>query len=131
MAEVRFVSWEQLLDIHRRCLEKHGGSDGMRDVGLVESALATPYASFGGQYLHEDLAAMASAYLFHISENQGFIDGNKRTAVTAMLVFLDLNGQYLNASDDELYDLIIRIADNSATKADAASFIRDRLKLCR
>ncbi|MEM6333648.1 MAG: type II toxin-antitoxin system death-on-curing family toxin [Planctomycetota bacterium] len=124
MANVRFLTWEEMLELHRRSLEAHGGQDGMIDAGLVESAWATPMATFGGHYLHEDIAAMAAAYLFHISENQGFCDGNKRTAVAACLVFLKLNGIACSATNDELYELTMSIAAHRCDKQQATEFLR-------
>jgi death on curing protein len=78
--------------IHEGQLAKYGGAAGIRDLGLLESAVATPKATFGGAFVHEDLFAMAAAYAFHIGENQPFVDGNKRTGVLAAVVFLDSTG---------------------------------------
>jgi death-on-curing protein len=87
-----FLTLEEVLEIHSTQLARFGGAAGVRDVGLLESALSQPQASFGGQYVHEDLFEMASAYLFHVVSNHPFVDGNKRAGLLSALVFLDING---------------------------------------
>lgn len=124
MKEPRFLHVEDVLSIHRRQLEEHGGQDGVRDAGLLESAVATPQASFGGEFLHEDIFAMAAAYAFHLAENQPFIDGNKRTAIVAADVFLAVNGIVLPTATRELYDAMIGIAERRLKKADLAALFR-------
>ena len=89
MTEPLFLTLAQVLQVHAYQIEQHGGSVALLDVGLLESAIAMPRQSFGNQYVHEDLAAMAAAYLFHITKNHSFEDGNKRTGVHTALVFLD------------------------------------------
>ena len=83
----------EVLEIHRDQIERHGGDAGLRDIGLLEAAAAIPQSSFGGEFLHGSLFEMAVAYAYHISENQPFVDGNKRTALGAALIFLELNGK--------------------------------------
>ena len=82
----------------------------MRDVGLLGSALAMPQASFQGTLLHASLAEMAAALLFHVARNHRFIDGNKRTTLACALAFLWLNGQWLEAGEDELAGLVMGLA---------------------
>ena len=86
--EPDFLTPKDVLQIHEEQIDAYGGIHGLRDSGLLESAVATPQASFGGEFLHQDLFEMAAAYAFHISENQPFLDGNKRTALTTAIVFL-------------------------------------------
>ena len=83
-----FLDLADVLLIHEEQLARYGGSAGLRDQGLLESAIAMPQATFGGAFVHEDLFAMAAAYAFHITENQPFVGGNKRTGVLAAVVFL-------------------------------------------
>ncbi len=83
------LSLAEVLEIHRDQIERYGGHAGLRDLGLLQSALAMPAARFGGRYLHGDLLEMAAAYLFHIEQNHPFIDGNKRTGTVAAIVFQD------------------------------------------
>ena len=86
-----FLDLDDVLELHRLSLAHYGGADGVRDIGLLESAIAQPSAAFADQFAHEGLYAMAAAYLYHIACNHPLIDGNKRTALLAGLVFLDLN----------------------------------------
>ena len=81
MIEPEFLTLEDVLQIHKDQIEAYGGIRGIRDQGLLESAVMMPQATFGGEYLHQNLFEMASAYAFHIAENQPFLDGNKRTAL--------------------------------------------------
>jgi death-on-curing protein len=95
-----FLSVATVLVIHEESLARFGGSAGVRDQALLESAVAQASVTFGGDYLHEDLFAMAAAYLFHIVKNHPFVDGNKRAGLGAALAFLDGNG----VSIDQLPD---------------------------
>ena len=87
-----FLSLAEILEIHQDQIERYGGKAGIRDVGLLKSALAMPEAGFSDRYLHSDLFEMALAYFFHIIQNHPFVDGNKRTEAVAALVYLSLNG---------------------------------------
>lgn len=89
--ELRYLEVEAVLAIHAEVLAAHGGLPGLRDRGLLESAVAAPRASFGGKALLEDPAEIAAAYLFYLCRNHPFADGNKRTALAAALVFLEAN----------------------------------------
>jgi len=86
-----FLSLDEILEIHAEQVERYGGSSGLRDAAGLESAVATPQATFGGEFLHASIPAMAAAYLFHICQNHPFIDGNKRTAANAAITFLLMN----------------------------------------
>ena len=90
--ELRHLSFEAVLAIHAEVLAAHGGLPGLRDKGLLESAVAAPQASFGGKPLIGDPLEVAAAYLFYLCRNHPFADGNKRTALAAALVFLEANG---------------------------------------
>src|SRR5439155_18743016 len=105
-----FLSLDEVLEIHCDQLARYGGAAGIRDLGLLQSALAQPQAAFGGQYLHADLFEMAAAYLFHVVRNHPFIDGNKRVGAVAAIVFLRLNDQDNNATNSELEALVLRVA---------------------
>src|ERR1043165_299111 len=95
--DIRFLELEQLAEIHQSQLERRGGSAGLRDEGLLRSALSQPEASFGGRWLHADLYEMASAYLFSLVSNHPFVDGNKRVGAVAAGVFLRVNGIVMEA----------------------------------
>ena len=109
-----FLSLAEILEIHHDQIERYGGTVGLRDLGLLQSALAMPAAAFGGQYLHGDLHDMAAAYLFHIVQNRPFLDGNKRTGAVAAIVFLFLNGFELTAEETEFERLVWDVARGSA-----------------
>jgi len=117
-----FLTLDDLLALHADRIERYGGSLGVRDLAALSSALGVPAATFGGQYLHPSIAEMAGAYLFHVSQAHGFIDGNKRAALAAALAFLDLNGHELVAAPDALYDLCIGVAGGTVSKAEVAMF---------
>lgn len=122
--EPNFLSLEQVLILHDLQLDRFGGLQGLRDTGLLESALAMPQAGFGEHYVHEDVFAMAAAYLFHLVKNHPFIDGNKRVGFHAAFVFLSMNGYDLVMDQDAAYDLVIATAESRATKADIAEAFR-------
>lgn len=90
-AALRHLSVGAVIAIHEKVLEAHGGSPGVRDAALLESAVAAPQASFGGVPLMKDATAIAAAYLFYLCRNHPFVDGNKRTALASCLVFLESN----------------------------------------
>src|SRR5512137_1051424 len=89
---LRFLTMAEVLLILEDQIRRHGGKYGLRDPGLLSSAMAMPTASYGGKLLHKDPIAQAAAYAFHLCQNHPFVDGNKRVALASALVFLDLNG---------------------------------------
>jgi death-on-curing protein len=89
--EPAFLSLDEVLEIHEQQIERYGGSSGLRDAAGLESAVATPQATFGGEFLHTSIPAMAAAYLFHLCQNHPFIDGNKRVGANAAITFLRMN----------------------------------------
>lgn len=91
---------------------------------LLQAALAAPQAGGHAGYYHPDLFEMAAAYLFHIAKNHPFVDGNKRTAVVAALVFLELNGAEIRASNKELYETAMAVVDGRLAKSGVAEFFR-------
>lgn len=112
--------------MHAMLLELYGGAHGIRDEGLLLSALAQPEATFEGAWLHVDYAEMAAAYGFHVAQNHPFVDGNKRTALAAMLVFLEINGHALHVGQEELYAVMVGVAEGRVTKAALAGWVRER-----
>jgi death-on-curing protein len=119
-----FLGLDDVLALHGRSIEEFGGTLGIRDLGLLESALAMPSASFGDEWLHPTLFEMAGAYLFHIRKNHPFLDGNKRTALASAMMFLGLNGQRVIAEADALTDLVLGVAEGPFAKADAAVYFQ-------
>lgn len=124
MTEPDFLELEEVLELHERQIEAFGGTLGIRDQGLLESALGMPRATFGGQFVHESLFAMAAAYAFHIAENQPFLDGNKRTGLGAALVFLRINGFRVVDPEERLYEAMVAIAEHRMDKAGLAEVLR-------
>lgn len=119
-----FLDIERVLRIHQSVIERYGGLGGIRDVGLLHSAIAMPQTSFGGEYLHKNLFEMASAYLYHIVQNHPFHDGNKRAGAAAAIVFLALNDIALEADEEGLVNITLAVAQGHAGKVEAASFFR-------
>ena len=124
MTDPFFLTVEEVIGLHGDQIEEFGGIHGIRDEGLIESAVMTPQASFGGEYLHSDLFEMGAAYAFHLAENQPFLDGNKRTALSSALVFMRINGFSVLDPDGKLYDMLIDIANRAADKTDLAELLR-------
>ena len=111
--------------IHDEQLAEHGGGDGLRDAGLLDSALARPrnLAAYGDP----DVAALAAAYGYGIARNHAFVDGNKRTAFVAVELFLDLNGYTLTAGDAECIMVMERLAEGTVGEQDFAARIREHM----
>ena len=122
--DVGFLSTEDVLFLHADQIDLYGGEHGVRDWGLLDSAIAQPQAGSGGEYLHTDIYSMAAAYMFHIVKNHPFLDGNKRAGVVAALLFLDINGIDINAPRGSLYDLTIEVATGQSGKDEIAEFFR-------
>ena len=124
----RFLTLEEVLFLHEDVIAHYGGSRGLREIGLLESALATPAATFGGHYLHDGLPHMASAYVFHIAKNHPFVDGNKRTALAAGITFLGLNGLSLDADPDDTAEIVLGVADGTVSTAALAVFFERHIR---
>jgi death-on-curing protein len=123
--EPAFLALDEVLALHADQIRRYGGRGGVRDLGLLQAALATPRASYGGGYLHTNVFEMAAAYLFHIVRNHPFVDGNKRTGLMAALAFLGLNDLTLAAAPDALFDLVVGVAEGTSTKAEVAVFLQE------
>jgi len=122
--EPRFLDLAEVIGIHRDQIDRYGGSAGIRDLGLLQSAVAMPQAGFEGTYVHGDLYEMAAAYLFHITRNHPFVDGNKRTGTAAGLTFLDLNRITIEAPAEELVDMVLMVARGELEKTGITEFFR-------
>lgn len=119
-----FLSLDEVLALHADQISRYGGEAGVRDLGLLKSALAMPQARFGGQWLHPTLHEMAAAYLFHLIRNHPFIDGNKRAGLVCAIAFLGLNGLELIADPDDLVELVLGVAEGRTDKAQVAVFLK-------
>ena len=122
----RYLSVDAVLAIHAEVLTAHGGSVGLRYRSLLESAVAAPQASFGGEALIRDTVEIAAAYLYYLCRNHPFVDGNKRTALATALVFLKANGRLKDLGQPEK-----RIDDWETLVLDVASSKLDRLEVTR
>ena len=118
---------EMVREIHTEVIARFGGSSGVRDIALLESAVAAPQASFGGKSPYRDLAEIAAAYLYYLCRNHPFIDGNKRAALGACIVFLRLNGVEPRPDGPEWEDFVLGIAAANLERAQATIRLRELL----
>ena len=123
-----FFEYEQVVKIHRSLIEKTGGMDGIRDAQLLDSALKTPFQTFGGNNLYPDILDKASQLCYSLIENHPFVDGNKRIGVHLMLLFLKLNNSEVNYSQQELVDFGLDIASGKMSKNDIKEWIIEHRK---
>ncbi|MBJ7459847.1 MAG: type II toxin-antitoxin system death-on-curing family toxin [Thermoleophilaceae bacterium] len=130
MAEIKWLHREFIFAAHRAQLNQHGGSDGLRDEGLLESALARPVNLAAYE---EDVStqAFAAAYLFGIAKNHPFVDGNKRVAYTAAEAFLILNGLTVTASQLEKYEMVIRVASGQTEESEVFDWLKTHTQLAK
>jgi death on curing protein len=124
MADLVFLSIEDVMRIQERVLRRDGGLAGVRDLGLLSAAVMMPQQGFGGAYLHEDLAAMAAAYLYHISKNHPFLDGNKRAALAAALTFLIANGVTSLPTENDAAETTLAVAAGQMSKDELTLWFR-------
>ena len=119
-----FLTLEETLAIHHDQVRRYGGTDGIRDLGRLLAALAMPGAGSRRQYYHADIFEMAAAYLFHIAKNHPFVDGNKRTGVVAAIVFLEINGVKVHATNEALFNTVVDVVEGRLQKSGIAEFFR-------
>ena len=124
MKKIAFLTLAEVVEIHSDQIQHYGGSEGIRDMNLLSSEVAIPYVSLSGRFLHSDLYKMAGAYSFHISQNHPFVNGNKRTALAAGLVFLEMNGVTIADPGGKLYDAMVNLASGSLSKTGFAEVLR-------
>lgn len=129
MPTPEFLEIADILDIHQILIEQFGGMSGIRDEGLLESALSQPKATFFGELLHSTIYQQAAGYLYHLAKNHPFLDGNKRTAYGAMEAFLRLNGYNLDLSNDEAYNMVMQVAQSEMSKEELSSFLKQHIKV--
>ena len=121
---MRFLTVEEVLEINAEVM---GGKHALRDRGLLESAVARPQASAFGADAYPDLVSKAAALLHSLVMNHAFVDGNKRTAVLATLVFLDLNGYMIRWDQREALSFVLRLAEHQIEPGDVVTFLRGRM----
>lgn len=123
-----FIDFDRIVQLNSLAIQTFGGDHLIRDRGIIESAINQPMATFSGTYLHSSIFEMAAAYYFHISECQGFSDGNKRTGFLAMFSFLKLNGCDLIIPDEYLWPTLMQVAQGSVNKSELSEFIKQNAK---
>lgn len=119
------ISKEQVIKIHSMLIEQTGGSNGIRDEGLLDSALNAPFQTFDGEYIYKTIKAKAAKLGYFLVKNHPFIDGNKRTGILVMITFLEINGLEITCSDEELIILGLGLADGEINDKDLLSWIID------
>jgi len=121
---MKYLNPEQVLFIHARIIEETGGAHGVRDLGLLESAVARPQATFDGQDLHSNLFIKVAALLHALIKNHPFVDGNKRTGMISAGLFLRANGAELNATNKEMESLALKVAESKVEVEQIAEWLQ-------
>lgn len=124
MSNIIFIPKDVIIYFHNQLIQLYGGSLGIRDIKLLESALEQPKATFDGAYLHDTIFKMAAAYGFHLCNNHPFIDGNKRISLVAMDIFLQRNDYEIIASERETYKIILQLSTGDLSKEELASWLQ-------
>jgi death-on-curing protein len=119
------LSKEQVIKIHNMLISQTGGSDGIRDEGLLESALNAPFQTFDGEYIYRTIKAKAAKLGYFLVKNHPFIDGNKRIGILVMITFLEINGVEVTCTDEELITLGLGLADGTIDDEDLLNWIID------
>jgi death on curing protein len=119
-----WITEELAVAIHKRQLAEHGGADGVRDIGLLASALSRPRHRFAYEQPTSDVIALAAAYAFAIAKNHAFVDGNKRTAAVVCETFLELNGICITATDVDMYPIFLNLAAGSVSEDELTAWLR-------
>jgi death-on-curing protein len=122
--QIYHLTVENVLEVHAEAISHFGGATGIREMALLESAVAAPQASFGGEPVYNDLIEVAAAYLFFICRNHPFVDGNKRAALGACIVFLRLNGIEPQSDGQPWEDLTLEVAASSLDRDQATKRLR-------
>jgi death-on-curing protein len=125
---VEYLSVGQVRALHAQQLERYGGGSALRDRGALESALARPAATFGGEDLYPDIADKAAALMHSLALNHPFVDGNKRVAAFASIVFIESNGHEFLATPDELVEMTLAVAEGKMAVEALAIWFRQRLR---
>ncbi len=123
---MKWLRIDAVLAMHKRQIAEHGGGDGVRDIGLLESALARPQ-NIAVYEPAEDIARLAAAYAFGIAKNHPFVDGNKRTALVACRTFLILNHYQLNATPTDKYLTFLSLAEGSLSEDELTTWLREKI----
>jgi len=122
-----FLDLDHIMRLHCSLIEQYGGIEGIRDVGLLDSAVSMPQTAYDGQYMHGDIFEMAAAYLYHIVQDHPFFDGNKRTSAAAAIVFLAINDIQIDNDEEGLVELTLSTATGKTGKTEIAEFFRSHV----
>lgn len=125
MSEIQFLTFADIVEIHKYQIENFGGADGLRDIELLKSAIGMPESTFGGAFLHPTIYEMAAAYLYHLVENHPFVDGNKRVGAMAALIFLDINNIEFDAPESLFTEMVLKVASGKMLKAEITLFLKE------
>ena len=125
---MRYLSLAEVLDLHRMVIEQAGGTTGLRDLGALESAVAQPRMTFGGEDLYPSAIEKAAALCLSLVQNHPFVDGNKRVGHAAMETFLLLNGFEINAVTEEQEQLILALAAGRLSREDLVAWLRGHVQ---
>ena len=124
--KIKFLNVDMVKEFQEESIKDYGGSTGIRDKNLLESAVFAPQAGSGEEYFYKDIFEMSTAYLFGIMQNHPFIDGNKRAAVISAIVFLEINGMDFIAKPKELYKTALKVANSEIKdKSIIENFLRE------
>lgn len=126
---MKYLTAEQVLFIHARLIAETGGEHGVLNLGLLQSAVARPQASFDGQDLYPDLFSKSAALLESLIGNHAFVDGNKRTAITSAGLFLRLNGYRLTASNQDLEGFTLQCAQGLVSREHLVEWLQDHSEI--
>ena len=121
---MKYLTLDEVIAIHDSMIEEYGGSHGIRDLGLIQSAIARPQASFGGEDLYPTLFDKAAALFHSLMFNHAFVDGNKRTTISVTARFLAINGYALEVSQKEFVDFPLRVENNHLGQEDIAEWLK-------
>ena len=122
---IHFLPEEVVIIIHSDLLERYGGKAGIRDIALLQSALAQPKVTVGRKFVHKSVFDKAAAYGFHLCKNHPFIDGNKRVAFVLMDIFLQRNGWEIAANEEDAYSLMIDLSSGNVSKTELSSWLKN------
>ena len=125
MKNITFIPKNIILYFYEQLIQTYGGTFGIRDEKLLDSALEQPRATYEGKYLHDSLFKMAAAYGYHLCNNHPFVDGNKRIALVTMDVFLQKNGYEITASEKETYKIMIQLSAGQLSKNDLTTWLEN------
>lgn len=131
MKKIVYLTFDVVLAIHDDMIERYGGSHGIRDIGIIQSALARPQASFAGEDLYPTVLDKAAALFHSLIFNHAFVDGNKRTSMTAMSRFLYINGYELNVEKQEFVDFPLRVENKHLSLEEIKEWLEKHIKKAR